>query len=407
MTKRELNKKIKTLSFIGNTKFLKEILYFFSENIEANNTNLPNNDALNNVKYVTFNNSVSFKNFPLVMQQKQINEPTTISVNTTGAIAGASILMRLVADGNIANTPLISGAEQITGSSGWDNRAGIVNLIQFQFDGTDYYYSIFQKANGVVLDLQAPVLVSSVFDSSLGKFILTFNENLSTTSLPLASKFIGLSVSKVSVLGKTIILTTLALPNTATVNLQYSGTDIKDLAGNSAIPFQTNITISVAPNPVNLASRVSGINEISVGTYVATTGNSWKPAIATSKNFVGDQTFEMTASSGTSGQGIIGLDATAVDAVTLGDWPNLDLGMAWYGGNYQAMQQGQGQVPCGGYIAGDLVRLDRVAGVIKAQRKRGATDWVDLYAFPTANNTPFATVLYLNDATSQCSLVIY
>ena len=81
--------------------------------------------------------------------------------------------------------------------------------------------------------------------------------------------------------------------------------------------------------------------------------------------------------------------------------------MAWYGGNYQAMQQGQGQVPCGGYVGGDLVRLTRVAGVIKAQRKRGTTDWVDLFAFPAINNAPFAPVIYLNDATSQTSVVIY
>ena len=79
-----------------------------------------------------FSNSPKFTSFPLVMEQKQITAPLTITPFVTGAIPGAIVLMRLVADGVQANTPVFNNAKQITGSSGWDNAVGTVNIINMQ-----------------------------------------------------------------------------------------------------------------------------------------------------------------------------------------------------------------------------------------------------------------------------------
>ncbi|WP_395073911.1 Ig-like domain-containing protein [Flavobacterium sp.] len=375
----------------------------------TNNQVTSNDGTTSSAVSQAFSNAPTFTAFPLVMAQKQITTPLTITVITRGAIAGASVLMRLIADGVLANTPVFVGAEQVTGSSGWDNRAGIINLVQMQFDGTDFYFSIVQKALGSVLDLQVPAFVSSAINAAGTIATLTFNEDLLATSVPTSANFTGVTVTSATILNKVVTLNISPAVAVGTTNIVYSGTSIKDLAGNASLGFTTAVT--VAPSQVitlvNLSSRNAGINEFTIGTYVAVTGGNWKPAMTASPIFAGDKTFEMTASSGTFGQGIIGLEATSTTAATLGDWPNLDLGMAWYGGNYQAMQQGQGQVPCGNYQNGDLIRMVRVAGIIKAQRKRGSTDWLDLFAFPNTINTALFPVIYLNDATSQTSLVIY
>ena len=243
-----------------------------------------------NASSIAFNISPTFKSFPLVVAQKLITAPLTITPNTTGAIAGASVLMRFVADGNIANTPIFLGAEQVSGSSGWDNRAGIVNLVQMQFDGVDFFYSIVQKALGAVLDLQAPVLVSSEINiTPFGtKAILTFNENLLSTSLPTQSDFNNFNILNTTINGKILTLFfSKAFEAGITLVLQYSGNSIKDLAGNLANSFTTSIVI---PNvnaiiPANLDSRQSGIDQVSVGTYKKNLAG-WRVAMSSSLNFV-------------------------------------------------------------------------------------------------------------------------
>ncbi len=407
MTELEINKKINNLNFFGTNKELKKILlYLFKNTNSSTNTETVDLDI---ATYIPFTNIVPFKDFPCVMQQKQINEPITITPNTVGAIPGANAILRLVADGIQANTPVFLNAQQITGSSGWDNRAGIVNIVQMQFDGSSFYFSIVQTALGDVLDLQKPVLVSSEIDESGTTAKLTFNEDLLVTSVPKLTDFSGATITNLVILNKVVTLKISPALATGTTKIIYSGIAIKDLAGNTTLAFTTDVTVTAKQviTPVNLASRDTGINEISIGTYVATSGGGWKPAIANGFVFVDDKTFEMTASSGTFGQGIIGLDATAKSAAILGDWPNLDLGMAWYGGNYQAMQEGKGQIPCGAYVGGDLVRLKRVKGLITAEYKRGAGVWTNLFNFPNPINVPLVPVIYLNDATSQTSVVIY
>jgi len=57
-------------------------------------------------------------------------------------VRGALAFVRLVADG--VNAPTFSGMKEWNGSSGYDNRNGIVNVVQFFCDGVDVWYSIAQ-----------------------------------------------------------------------------------------------------------------------------------------------------------------------------------------------------------------------------------------------------------------------
>jgi len=57
-------------------------------------------------------------------------------------VANGSCTFRLTADGTHA--PTFAGFTAANGSAGWSNTAGAVNLINFNYDGTTSWYSIFQ-----------------------------------------------------------------------------------------------------------------------------------------------------------------------------------------------------------------------------------------------------------------------
>ncbi len=356
-----------------------------------------------------FSNAPTFTAFPLVMAQKQINAPTTITVNKADAVAGASVLIRLIADGVSANTPVFVGAEQVTGSSGWDNRTGIINLVQMQFDGTDVFYSIVQKALGAVLDLQAPVFLSSTINTTGTIATLTFNEDLLTTSLPIPNNFTGATVTSVSIANKLVTLNiNPALASGTSTNLVYSGTAIKDLAGNSSSGFTTSLTVAPIQviTTVNLSSRQAGIGEVVIGTYNKILANGWQAGASSTLNFTGDKTYEVSDVSLSSSQAIIGLDTkTIVDANFI--YQNLKLGISYYGGSYKAFIDGV-QTTLIGHAVGDRMRLTRTMGVLKAQFKRGMSDWADLFIFPQTATTigALSTNVFLDDLNSQLSLIL-
>lgn len=194
-----------------------------------------------------FVSSIPFTYFPLVMSQKVITSPLVIQINSTSALPGASVIMRLVADGVIANVPTFVGATQVTGSSGWDNTAGMVNLVQFQYDGSTYWFSIVQAAGGSVVDLQQPSRVSATINSTGNLVTILFNDSLLASSLPIASEFTGATITASAISDKTITLTlSPAIATGTTFNLAYSGTRIKDLAGNLAPSFTNSLTVAPA-----------------------------------------------------------------------------------------------------------------------------------------------------------------
>ena len=353
-----------------------------------------------------FSNTPTFTAFPLVMAQKQINAPTTITVNRIGAVAGASVLIRLIADGVSANTPVFVGAEQVTGSSGWDNRAGIINIVQMQFDGTDFYFSIVQKALGAVLDLQAPTFVSSTINAAGTIVTLTFNEDLLATSLPIASNFSGATVTSASIANKVVTLNiSPALVQGTTTNLVYNGTTIKDLAGNVAAGFTTQLTVAAVAviTPVDLASRQAGIDQVSVGTYKKNLGG-WRVALSPTLNFVGDKTFRTSDASMAGTGAIIGLDTRLVADANIA-YSNIKYWIGYYGGSYKAATNGAQTGALAGYIAGDKMQLKRTGTNLVAQLEGADGTLTDLFTW-TGVSESLSTLAILDDNAAQISLTI-
>ena len=352
-----------------------------------------------------FSNAPTFTAFPLVMAQKQINAPTTITINRTGAVAGASVLMRLIADGVSANTPVFVGAEQVTGSSGWDNRTGIINLVQIQFDGTDFYFSIVQKALGAVLDLQAPTFVSSTINTAGTIVTLTFNEDLLATSVPTGANFTGATVTSASVLNKVVTLNINPEIAVGTTNIVYSGVVIKDLAGNSSSGFTTSLTVAPVSiiTPVNLDSRQAGIDQVSVGTY-KNNSFGWRVAMSSTLNFVGGKTFETSEASLAGSGAIIGLDTRTVADANIA-YTNVKYWIGYYGGSYKAATNGSQTGALAGYVAGDKMQLKRTGTNLVAQLKRADGTIIDLFTW-TGVSEPLSTLTILDDNLAQISLTI-
>lgn len=87
----------------------------------------------------------------------------TISPNTSGAKPGHGALQRIIANG--ATPPVFSGFKRSNASKEWVNTAGVVNVVIFLFDGTSYWYTIYQEAGGSTVvtpvQLTAPVLIAT------------------------------------------------------------------------------------------------------------------------------------------------------------------------------------------------------------------------------------------------------
>lgn len=80
------------------------------------------------------------------MPQTNVTGPLTFTA-AAGAVRGALAYLRLVADGT--NTPNFSAFKEWGGSQGYDNRTGIVNEVQFFYDGYDYWHTVSQQVGAV------------------------------------------------------------------------------------------------------------------------------------------------------------------------------------------------------------------------------------------------------------------
>lgn len=113
------------------------------------------------------------------MAASTVSGPITFTA-APGAVRGALVYLRLIADG--VNAPNFSAFREWGGSSGFDNRAGIVNQLQFFYDGSDLFYSASQAVGAVPVaapDTTAPILTSPTSASTgqtTGSGSVTTNE---------------------------------------------------------------------------------------------------------------------------------------------------------------------------------------------------------------------------------------
>lgn len=275
-----------------------------------------------------------------------LNQTVTISATTVsapiafsppvGAVAGCTSYARMVADGNLSNMPTFVGFLQLLGSSGWDNRAGIANLVQFFFDGVAYYYSISQAQGAQPIDTLAPTVVSALLNVAKDKITITYSEPISGAITPAQYTLTGATVSAAAIVGSAVELTLspAAVGGTA-LTLSYTGNTIRDSANNLAATFTgTSIPNAAGPAliPFTLAATVT---ESPVGTFVGTAAGAWaNVGRSNTALFTGAKTYQFRS---TGSSAMIWIDATG----DLADYTSADYGMFWqYGTNFREITAG-------------------------------------------------------------------
>jgi hypothetical protein len=103
------------------------------------------------LRRVAVNSSAPFsQSVPLTQPGYAYMAPTTVSgalafTPAANAVQGAFAYVRLTADG--VNTPTFPGFTETIGSAGYMSTAGVVNLLEFSYDGYDYWFAASQAAN--------------------------------------------------------------------------------------------------------------------------------------------------------------------------------------------------------------------------------------------------------------------
>ena len=203
------------------------------------------------------------------------------------AVKGALVYLRLVADG--VNAPTFTGFKEWGGSLGYDNRSGIVNQLQFFYDGYDYWYTVSQQVGAAAVDATAPTALSASVANATPTFVdIVLSEAMDTSYTPAASS-ITVGGHTVSALAFTSSTNMRATVTTAFVNgeaaspvsyAQPGTNNARDLAGNLLANFSglavTNNVGAVATAPAQMAAptATAGDGTVSVAYVAPSNGGS-------------------------------------------------------------------------------------------------------------------------------------
>lgn len=207
---------------------------------------------------IAFATSIPFSG-NLYMPQQTVSAALAFTV-AASPVKGSRTYLRLVSDGS--HVPTFSGMKELGGSAGYDNRSGIVNEIEFYYDGYDYWYFINQAIGAVAVDTTAPTANSSAVANATPTIVnITMSEALDSAFVPAASAFTvsGHTVSSVAISGSAINLTVSSAfvygEAARTVSYTQPGTNnVRDTAGNLLANFTglsvTNNRATVPGAPV-------------------------------------------------------------------------------------------------------------------------------------------------------------
>lgn len=120
--------------------------------------------------------AVRFDRFCTQYPAQSVSAPLAITPNLAGAFPGASAVIELIADG--VNTPSFTGLKQLSGSAGWSNIAGSINIVSFFYLNGKPYYSISQQ----VPDPTPPVVINPLTETFVNVVRRSPNINLQGTS---------------------------------------------------------------------------------------------------------------------------------------------------------------------------------------------------------------------------------
>lgn len=258
-------------------------------------------------KLISYNTNVPFTSTYSYATATKLSANVTFTKNTTGAIAGAVTLYRVLGDG--ISTVSFTGIKKTSTSSNFNTADNILNILVFFFDGYNYWVNIFQEENAQPIDLTAPVLQSIVIsDAFRNKAVLTYNETLSSGFPVVTANLVfsgGKTITASVWSGATLTVTfdsSYAYGDVVTAT--YNGTFIKDISENNAIPFTAySVTNNIAAPDVIAPTLLSAIvSNAAPSNIVLTYNETINPAIipATSTGAVSGKTITGVAISGST-----------------------------------------------------------------------------------------------------------
>lgn len=238
---------------------------------------------------IAFSTSIPLTSGGVAYMPPQVVAGPLVLSPAAAAVRNSMVYLRLTANGQ--HVPTFANFAEWGTSLGWDNTAGVVNQVQFFYDGVDAFYSISQAVATATVpgDTTAPVRQSATINGAT--LTLAYNEALASAA-PAASSFslvlnggTAVAPTNVAVSGQNVVLTfaTAALQGqTATLSYAPGTNPIRDAAGNAAVAFSavsvTNSTpASDTTAPVIQSAAING------GTLVMTyneTLNSAAPTLS-------------------------------------------------------------------------------------------------------------------------------
>lgn len=198
------------------------------------------------------------------MPQQTVAGAITFTVAGT-PVRNAYAYVRLLSNG--VNTPTFNGMLERGGSAGYDNRPGIVNIIEFFNDGYDTWYAISQAVNAVAVDTIAPTALSAVVDNATPTLIvIAMSEVLDSANNPPIGAFTiaGHPITAATITSATIrLITSTAVTGGESLSVSYAPTgtnNVKDPSNNAAAGFTIGITnnIAAAATAVTMTGPTSG-----------------------------------------------------------------------------------------------------------------------------------------------------
>lgn len=260
------------------------------------------------------------------MPQQSVSGPLGFTVGAN-PVQGALVYLRLTADGT--NLPTFSGFKEWGGSLGYDNRAGIINEVQFFYDGYDYWYTVSQAVGATAVDSVAPTASSAAVANATPTFVdIVMSEAMDMAYTPPASAVTvsGHTVSTVTWASNTVLR---AAVSAAFVNGEAARTvgytqpatnGARDLAGNllasfSALPITNNVgavanavtltgptTGAVSAVSTNFTAALAPVGAAASGTVVVTpsdggAGGTFSPTTVSLTTAAPSATFTYTPSS--------------------------------------------------------------------------------------------------------------
>lgn len=330
-----------------------------------------------------FVTAIPFDNPVTVMTQQTISANITLTIDTTNQQIGYGAIAKFLADGS--HTINISAFKETTGSSGYDNRSGIINIFQFLYDGVDHWVNIFQELNQTPLDLTPPSLSSATVEAANpNKIILTYSESLDTGSVPATTDFAvsgGKTVSSVAIVGAVVTVTVnsnYGAGDTITISYTPGTNKIRDAAANNAVALSSQSVI----NNIFTATPLTFTTNTNLGqsgtTLTASAANG--TAISDYKIPSGsDGYFQVRLAGADAVSGLIGINLSALNEVYANwEYHIFVVGTSGSGHYYRSPSAVDLGVT---WTTNDYMRVGRFGGSIKVEYSANGTSWTTLYDF--------------------------